>query len=344
MILSKKDVDFLIAEISLELNARRDGGNKNLISRCPYCKKEGKFGIYIGKETERKKLFMGHCFSCGAATYTLQQLLETIGRMDLCITSVTELDAKLNTNLLFPIDTPEEIDDTLAIAELPDFYKRCFLHPYLKSRGFTYDDYEYFEIGSTGRLNFKFTDYVIFPIIDQGDICGYVARHVWDKLRIDRHNTAVRSKGGYRILRFRNSTDNDFVKLLYNYDAVIENETDTVIIVEGVFDVVAITRTLDLYDNKRVAVVATFGKKISLVQIYKLQSKGVETIIIGYDGDAVETIKKTSKELGKYFEVLIADIEDPYKDWEDLSYKEMYQTIAYRLKTPVEYSISKIQL
>lgn len=51
------------------------------------------------------------------------------------------------------------------------------------------------------------------------------------------------------------------MKLLYNYDTIIEGETDTVILVEGVFDVIALTRKLELYDNQRVAVVATFGKK-----------------------------------------------------------------------------------
>ena len=47
-------------------------------------------------------------------------------------------------------------------------------------------------------------------------------------------------------MRYRNSTENDFVKLLYNYDAVKEDETDTVIIVEGVFDAIALTRKLNL--------------------------------------------------------------------------------------------------
>ena len=133
---------------------------------------------------------------------------------------------------------------------------------------------------------------MIFPVIDDGDVVGYVSRHIWTKDEIDRHNAGIRRKGGYRITRFRNSTENDFVKLLYNYDSVIEEETDTVIVVEGVFDVVALTRKLNLYDNNQITVVATFGKKISRAQIYKLQSKGVRTIVLGYDGDAVEAIKK----------------------------------------------------
>lgn len=89
--------------------------------------------------------------------------------------------------------------------------------------------------------------------------------------------------------------------------------------------------------------VATFGKKISQAQIYKLQTKGVRNVVVGYDGDAVDATKKTAEELSRYFEVLVADIPDPKKDWEDLSPQEIYDIFAYRLKTPVEYKINKIQ-
>ena len=150
---------------------------------------------------------------------------------------------------------------------------------------------------------------MIFPIIDDGDTVGYVSRHIWSKDEIDRHNCKAKINGGYRILRYRNSTENDFVKLLYNYDAVIEDETDTVIIVEGIFDVIALTRKLELYDNPHVAVVATFGKKISQIQIYKLQCKGVKTVVLGYDSDATEAINKAASTLNEYFNVFIAKID-----------------------------------
>jgi DNA primase len=133
------------------------------------------------------------------------------------------------------------------------------------------------------------------------------------------------------------------VKLLYNYDAVREGETETVILCEGIFDVVALVRKLDLYDNHRIAAVATFGKKISQTQIYKLQTKGVSNIVVGYDGDAVDATKQTASELSRYFEVLIADIPNPQQDWEDLTEQEIYGVFAYRIRTPVEYSITKIQ-
>ena len=136
--------------------------------------------------------------------------------------------------------------------------------------------------------------------------------------------------------------ENDFVKLLYNYDAVVDGITDTVIIVEGVFDAIALTRKLNLYDNQQIAVVATFGKKISDTQIYKLQSKGVETVVIGYDGDASEAIKKTSTLLNDYFDVYIADIENPSDDFDSMDFWDIFDTFSFRLKTPVEYKLNKI--
>lgn len=341
--LSEKETDFLIAELRTELGARLDGGGKNLIGRCPFCGKEGKFGVYIGVETQRKKPFMSHCFSCGRSTLTPESLCEQIGRPDLILIPIAQLTEPLRPELFFPLEEGEQVDVELCVVPLPEFYRRTFTHPYLAGRGFTYDDYDCFPAGTTRRLNRRWDDYVIFPVIDAGDTVGYVARHTWSKADIDDHNRRAKRTGEYQILRFRNSTENDFIKLLYNYDAVREGQTEVVIVVEGIFDVVALTRKLELYDNPQVAVVATFGKKISHTQLYKLQSKGVRTVILGYDGDAVEATKRTAAELAAYFEVFVADIPDPTKDWEELSLPEICEVFACGLKTPREYQLSKIQ-
>lgn len=65
--------------------------------------------------------------------------------------------------------------------------------------------------------------------------------------------------------------------------------------------------------------------------------------MVGYDGDAVEAIKITASRLRPYFEVLIADIPDVRKDWEDLTEQEIYEVFAYRLLTPIEYKLKKVQ-
>lgn len=342
MFIDRETKEYLIKELEFELHAKLDGGRKNLIvPTCPYCGKQGgKFGIFVGAETEKKKLFMSHCFSCGHTTKDINQLLDDIGRPDLKV----EETASFN-----PLEVPEffgveedEIDDELEEVEMPEGYKRCYKNRYLKSRGFEFEDYDYFPVGTTRGLNFKFDDYVIFPIIDNGKEVGYVSRHIWSKADIDEYNNRAKRNGKYQIRRYNNSLENDFIKLLYNYDTIIEDETDTVIIVEGIFDVISLTRKLDLYENNRVSVVATFGKKISDTQIYKLQSKGVRTVVIGYDSDAMEAINKAANQLNEYFDVYIAKIDSDGKDWDEMPYEDIYQTFSYNLCTPVEYKLQTI--
>lgn len=346
MNLSKEEKQNLIDELALELHAKLDGGRKNLIvPECIWCGKTGgKMGIYVGPETDRKKPFMSHCFSCGHSTNTLEQLLEAIGRMDLMVTETFDLNSMNNLDDFSFMEEEKELDDSLDVIEMPEGYKRTYFNRYLRKRGFTENDYEYFPVGTTRGLNFKFNNYVIFPIIDNGDIVGYVSRHTWEKADIDEYNRKARHNGQYQIRRYSNSTENNFIKLLYNYDSVIEGETDTVILVEGVFDVIALTRQLNLYKNHHIAVCATFGKKdsISDVQIYKLQTKGVQTIVIGYDGDATDTIKKTVTQLNEFFDVYIADIKDSTADFDSMDFWDVYDTFAYNLKSVAEYKLQKI--
>ncbi|MGL5690383.1 MAG: toprim domain-containing protein [Bacteroidales bacterium] len=348
MILTKNEINTLIQELKVELKAKLDGSEKNLIAQnCPYCGKAGKFGVYIGKETERKKLFSSNCFSCGKSHRDINSLLIDLGRPDLVFNQTADITSELETTTMFKLgDDEEEIDDELREIDLPEGYKRCFKNPYLKSRGFDFDDFDFFPCGTTRGCNFKFDDYIIFPIIDNDMVVGYVSRHTWSKDELNAHNKAAKKAGKYQLLRYRNSNDadNDFVKLLYNYDNVIEDETDTVIIVEGIFDVIALTRKMNLYDNSRIVPVATFGKKISNIQIYKLQAKGVRNVVLAYDSDAVETIKKVSKELEEFFDVLIADPAAGGKDMDEMSTMEVYDTFAYDLKTPREYILQKLQV
>ena len=334
----------LIKELIVELKAKPDGSRKNLIVPiCPYCGHHGgKFGIYIGPEIGRKKMFMTHCFSCGHTTVDINRFLEDIGRSDLKI---------IETSSFEPLEVPnfvelseEELDTELVECEMPEGWKRCFRNSYLSNRGMTDDDFEFFEVGTTRGLNFRFDDYVLFPIIDDSQTVGFVGRHIWSKDEIDDFNKKAKRNGTYQIRRYNNSTVNDFVKLLYNYDSIIEGQTSIAIIVEGVFDCISLTRKLNLYDNEDVAVVATFGKKISDIQIYKLQSKGIKTVVIGYDGDANEHIKKTIDKLNEYFDVYVTHIPDPDADFDSMSYMEILKSFTDNLKTSVEYKLNTVQL
>ena len=340
---SPQEIELIIQELKIELNGHFDGMRKNLIAAsCPYCGKKDKFAVYIGKPTAHKPLFASNCFSCQHKNRDLEPLLQKLGRTDLIFQATTQVDTDMDDSLLLIGDSEsKEIDDSLDSVELPKGYKRCTKNAYLKKRGFNADDYVYFPCGTTRNLNFKYDPYVIFEVIDDGKTVGWVGRHTWSKERIDEYNRVAKRAGKYIIRRYNNSTENEFSKLLYNYDTVIEGETDTVILVEGIFDAIALTRKMELYDNTSVAVVATFGKKISDIQIYKLQCKQVKKVVIAYDGDAVRTIKEIAKSLKTYFTVYIADINGEL-DFDEMSYEEIYDTFAYRLKTPIEYQIGKL--
>ena len=118
MELSVQEYQYLVSEITRETGAKRDGSGKNLIvPRCPFCGKSGgKFGIYIGKATAHRRPFMAHCFSCGASTRTLEQLLAAIGRMDLMVLQTADIAAPLNLHLLEKDEDPVRID---TAARLP---------------------------------------------------------------------------------------------------------------------------------------------------------------------------------------------------------------------------------
>lgn len=343
MYISKEERENIIHELQTELGAKMDGGRKNLlIPECIWCGKTGgKLGFYCGPDKKGKTFGVAHCFSCGRTCKDINKFLHQIGRDDLQIIEKASF-APIEVPEFFSLED-EEIDDDLSVVEMPEAWKRCYKNPYLKNRGFEADDYAYFPVGTTRGLNFRYDNYVVFPIIDEGDTVGYVARHIWPKDEIDSYNDTAKRNGKYQIRRYNNSTENDFAKLLYNYDAVIEDETDTVILLEGVFDVIALTRKLDLYDNHRIVPVCTFGKKISDIQIYKLQSKGVRDIIIGYDTDATDAINATAERLSEYFDnVMIAKLMGDGKDFDEMSFWEIYDTFSESLYTPIEYKLQNV--
>ena len=110
---------------------------------------------------------MAHCFSCGRSTQTLEQLLTDIGRQDLIITDTFDLDGDKKINdFSFLENDDREIDDSLCVVEMPEYYKRTHFNRYLRKRGFIEEDYDFFPVGTTRNMNFKFDDYVIFPIIE----------------------------------------------------------------------------------------------------------------------------------------------------------------------------------
>lgn len=336
MIITPEKRHEITEELLAETRGRLDGGRKNIIANCPQCGRERKYGIYVGFNTSNKRFGMSNCFVCGLRLGGIKATLNYLGRTDLLPAETTQLDDNEDDiELLFE----DELDDDLVTIQMPKGYKRCFKNRYLKSRNWNVDDFEYFPVGTNRGLDWEYDDYVILEVRDEGRIVGFVARSVLDKEYIEEYNR----RHTFPIRRYKNSNEemgNGFSKLLYNYDAIIPMETHSVILCEGAFDVVALTRKLELYDNPSIVAVATFGKKISQEQMYKLQKKGVEQVVIGYDNDAKETTSQIAMELDKYFDVVIADIPNGVgKDWDEMDVEDIIDVFTDRLMTVREFNL-----
>ena len=325
-------------ELLYELGVKLDGSRRNiLVPNCPFCGHDGfKYGIYIGNNVGKKRFGMSNCYHCNRRFGSLKETLKALGREDLIPTETAELDDDTDISAMFD----DEIDDDLVEITMPRGYKRCYKNTYLKSRGWITDDYEYFPVGTNRAIEREYQDYIILEVLDEGRRVGFVARSILSKEEIDSYN----ARHHYQIRRYKNSDErngNGFAKMLYNYDAIEPMVTHSVILCEGPFDVVGLNRKLELYDNKSIVPVATFGKKISQEQMFKLQKKGVEQIVIGYDNDAKETTSRIGMELEKYFDVLIADIPDGVgKDWDEMDVEDIYDVFAFNLKTIREFNLT----
>lgn len=337
MIISPETQLTITEELLYELGGKLDGSRRNLlVPYCPFCGHDGfKYGIYVGQNIGKKRFGMSNCYHCNRKYGSLKETLKALGKEELMPKETTDFDEDIVVSELFE----DELDDDLVEIELPTGYKRCFSNSYLKSRGWIADDYEYFPVGTNRCIEREYEDYIILEVRDEGRVVGFVARNILSKDEIEKYNSRHR----YQIKRYKNSDErngNGFSKMLYNYDAIETGSTFSVILCEGPFDVVGLNRKLELYDNKVIVPVATFGKKISQEQMYKLQRKGVEQVVIGYDNDAKETTAQIAMELDKYFDVLIADIPDGVgKDWDEMDVEDIYDVFVNNLKTVREFNL-----
>lgn len=271
------------------------------ICDCPFCGKDMHF--YISKKTQ-----MFDCKKCHVSG-NIYKLLKHFDKLYLLGEKTVEINLKSIKEI-----QREKNDNTIALSELPVInmppgFKIC-CDDYLRGRGLTLLDCKRFSIGKT-NIVFRLKNYVLIPIYDNGKIRGYVGRY--DSKKIPEGK-----------LRYNNSKKTNFANLLYGYDDIIKGITKTVIITEGIFDMISVTKKLQLYKDDYVKCVCTFGKKISDAQIQKLVNKEISNVIISWDYDALKEIKQYGLQLENYFNVGVA-VSTEKKDIDECTEKEVQQ-------------------
>lgn len=294
------------ADLRSVIVIKKETRSGQYICDCPFCSKENHF--YIDKKTqlfECKK-----CWTSGNIYKLLKYLDKTylIGEKSVEFRKTLEsIREHLENELEKGIDA---VIQELPERRMPAGFKICRNNAYLASRGITDRDCKNYHIGET-ELSFKYRDYILMPVYDDGVIRGFLGRYGAKKVPENR-------------LRYNNSLNTEFGELLYGYDEIIKGETEAVIVVEGVFDKISVDKKLGLRDDDWLKCVATFGKKISDVQIKKLMRKNISTLILSWDFDALKEIKERGMELTNYFDVYVA-VSTKEKDLGDCSKKEVVE-------------------
>lgn len=298
----------------LGTDGRFNSRRTEYITKCPFCGKESHF--YVNVNTLR--FSCKKCWEEGGVYKLLSQFdklyllegatiedREVISKIRDLTTSVAE-DVKL---------------EPLPPRKMPVGYKVCLHDTYLeRDRGLTPDVMKRYAIGRT-KLVRRYADYILIPVTTDGVITAFQGRYASKKVPPG-------------ALRWRNDTGADFAKMLYGYDD-IKTSGVTVILVEGVFDKIAVDRRLRLDDCDDVKCCATFGKKISDYQRAMLQKKGVRAVVLLYDFDAIKEIKKYAFELDKYFSTNI--VFTTKKDIDECNEAETLEVFE-RLQRPRDFA------
>lgn len=310
------DADLKDLLINPKLNRRGQ-----YICDCPFCGKASHF--YISKETQ-----LWDCKKCGEYG-SIYKLLKRLNKSYLLGGATVEDREQIKSIKLLLEEAMEEHEEALEllpVKKLPVGWKiSAKSTPYLLGRGITPEDCKRYNIGATDLYR-KYKNYVIIPIYDNGEIRGFLGRYGAKHVPPDK-------------LRYNNSRDTEFGQLLFGYDEIIKDETLTVILVEGIFDKIAVDKVLDLWNVDEIKCVCTFGKKISSEQQRKLIMKGVENVVLLYDFDALKDIKKYGLELEEYFNTSITYTMK--KDIDECTKEEALE-VFNNLKQPREFNLDVI--
>jgi DNA primase len=312
-----------------------DHRGKNLIGPCPFCG-GNEFGISLSD---------GHRFGCYRKAKcgrvgNIFTLLKYLGKYDIFVQErSTKLTGKIEVEKMPFADL--NLETTKINAPLG--WKRLAYSPYLESRGFIEEDYNFYEVGETMLDSKLRKDYVVFIVREGGITKGWVARHHWSKTRIEEYNELYFKRTGIKtkIKRFRNSYS-DFAKLLYGIDEIVEGETKTIIGVEGIFDKKNVDKLLRLHDQQYMKCNATFKCSVSDEQIVKWQQKGIENLILLYDPDVIKQTKGNIERLQRYFNVWVG-YSISGRDPGDMV-EEDIEYVMDHLEDPMQFKVNKLEV
>lgn len=301
---------------------------------CPFCGGRGdKFGIKIDPSGG-----VFNCFRCGTKG-SIFKLLSKINRLDLISREGDDFTFKdrLDEYLLSSNITEEDL--SCEEIPMPIGFRPILEDEYLKQRGWESWQYQALKAGTS--LDPRLKNMITFLLFEDGKCIGYLSRSKRTK-EWHKKNLEDAKKGLCRlVLRYDNSTGTKFEKVVGGIDELVEGETKTVLLVEGIMDKANTDKVLGLNEGPEVKCCFTFGCKLSDTQILKLLKKGIENIILLYDPGTIQQVKTTSLRLSKYFNIYIGELLGS-KDPGEMNICD-FEKVFVSLKDPIEYYLDRIE-
>lgn len=305
----------------------------NFKATCPKCSQNE---FYISYDTENHPFQCWRKKHCGYSG-NIFTLLKDLGKFSI-------LGDFKTTDLSQQLVNKIEIEEELINLELPNIplplgFKLITSDPYLDERAFY--SYHKIKVGITTIDPKLKNDYIIFLVDNLQGVKGYIGRHRKSKKELDRLNVSRRLRDLPDILRYKNS-ETDFSKLLWGLKEINGN-TNTIILVEGIFDKDRIDLLLELDKQEATKCCCTFGSNLSDEQIYLLQqNKAITTLIILYEADVLEKVISTASNASLYFHQVLVGYVDKC-DPGDMEIEDLEQVLL-NLKHHSQFAISKVKI
>lgn len=328
-------------EVIAGLNLKRFGAQGWMQNRsipCPWCGRGGeKLGI---KFNETGNGAVCNCYYCGTKGGIIDYLRK-IGREDLLKQGY---ENSVNSTSLTPLKKEKEDEQTdlqVKAVPLPKKLEPLIDYPYLNERGFLKYHYEEFEPSMTDFfLEKALKNYIIFKLKMNGEVVAWLARSQYSYEWHRQNLKEAKERGIKPKLRYENSRT-DFTKIIGGYDHITEN-TDTVFLVEGLFDKVGLDNLLDTPNDESVKCCFLFGNSISAEQIELLKlKKSVRNIILMFDDSCETQSKSAGLMLAKHFNTKIAHLTRPGIDPNDMDIDYLLE-ILDKLEDPINFYVNKI--
>lgn len=307
-----------ILELLTNVRKRPDG---NIKANCPWC---GKNEFYINVNLSHYPFQCWRKNACGEEGNVFK-LLKKLGRLDLLKQHKPEnTDVLTLLTLIKKEKNPYSINFQLPSVNLPAGFQRCYDNEYLKSRNF--NDFEKYIVGQTNILKL-WQDYIIIAVQQQSKITGYIGRYIGQDPTKKKYRNAMC----------------DFGKMIFGLDDITLN-TKTVILTEGIFDKINVDYQLSLQKQNEIVCLSTFGCKISFEQICLLKQFNIEKIILFYDNDVADKIKRYAIELNKHFSnIYIAHFNQQGVDAGELTQSQLIESLS-NLYSIDQYLVSAIKI